>query len=65
VRKREEKLKKKKEQTPKPEVNDDHTVKLMEYVLYEFDMSKTDRNQTEEDDDETSPEFLEEMYNSF
>lgn len=30
----------------------------MEYVLYEFDMTKSDRNQNDEEDDETSMELV-------
>lgn len=37
----------------------------MEFVLYEFDLSKIDRNHTDEEDDETSPELLIELYDSF
>jgi signal recognition particle GTPase len=45
VRKREEKLK---NQPKKKEVKNDHeeaTLKLIEYVLYEFDVSNPDRQQ--------------------
>jgi len=37
----------------------------MEYVLYEFDPSKSDHNTTDEDDDETTPEYISEIFHSF
>ena len=37
----------------------------MEYILYEFDMTKTDKNHNDEEDDETSPEFVLEVYDAF
>lgn len=37
----------------------------MEYVLYEFDLSKTSCNQADDEDDEIQPEVVTELYESF